>query len=216
MSKSIFIHIPKCAGCSLWESLCKSEYCQYSEPRGPNSKLSLQSKFGPAILEYFGHGAGRMLKPFPYHDIYQDLFSFTFVRNPFDRLVSSFFFLKSGGHNQYNQESYNKYMRTSSGTFKDFIMHKFNQESIDNVIHLKPQHFWIYKETNLCVDFVGKTETINSDISLLCEKLGVNLLDMNIANTSEHKHYSEYYNDETRQIVAERYAKDIEYFGYEF
>lgn len=113
MQKSIFVHIPKCAGCSLWQSISKSEQAKN--------------------IEYFGHGAGRMSKPFPEHDIYQDFFSFTFARNPFDRLVSSFFFLKSGGHNQYNQELYNKYMRTRSGTFKDFIMYKFNQESIDNV-----------------------------------------------------------------------------------
>ena len=71
MKKAIFVHIPKCAGCSLWKALLE---------------LNLKE------IEYFGHGEAKLKKPFPYDNSYKNYFSFSFVRNPFDRLVSAFFF----------------------------------------------------------------------------------------------------------------------------
>ena len=214
--QSIFVHIPKCAGCSLWEALCKSEHCEHSEPRGPNSKLSLQSKFGSSTLEYFGHGEGRMLKPFPCHDSYKNYFSFSFVRNPWDRLVSTFFFLKSGGHHKNDMSAYSKYMKTHSESFKEFIIEKFNNEAINQVIHLKPQHHWICQNDQVCVDFLGKTESLQNNVNELCSALNIESIELRHLNQSTHKHYAEYYDNETREIVAEKYARDIEYFGYKF
>ena len=47
-------------------------------------------------------------------------------------------------------------------------------------------------------------------------KLGYEVPQLPVLNKYKHKHYSEYYDDETREFVGYLFKKDIDAFGYKF
>ena len=64
--------------------------------------------------------------------------------------------------------------------------------------------------------FVGRVENLQHDFDALCDKLGLERMKMPHLNATRHHHWREYYDDESRDIIAEKYARDIEIFGYTF
>ena len=145
---------------------------------------------------------------------WDDYFKFTFVRNPYDRIVSNWNYKKKSKHmwEKYGEGEHGHYLECVK-LFKKFKNLKQYAESL----WVRPCYEWVYDETgNNLLDFIGKLENIQEDFNIVCDKIGIPKQHLPHQNKSKHKHYTEYYDDETRKIVAEKYAKDIEYFGYKF
>jgi hypothetical protein len=103
------------------------------------------------------------------------------------------------------------------------IFHEY--KSFDNYIKytngppalLRPCFHWLSSDGLVVdIDHVCKFENIQQDFDTVYDKIGIPRQKLPYLNKTDHKHYTEYYDDETREIVAKKYAKDIEYFGYKF
>ena len=194
--KYIFIHIPKCAGTSIENTLSGAAYVKWDE----RNKIWVQ------------HATANQIKRL-YCQNYEDYFSFTFVRNPWGRAISDYFWIKK---NLKIEDSFKNYLllenKFNTPRFSYPHLHKTGRGD-----HVLPQSdFILDSNREQMVNYIGRFENIQQDFDTICDKIGIPRQELPHNNKTNHKRYVEYYDEETRQIVAEKYAKDIEYFGYEF
>lgn len=132
-------------------------------------------------------------------------FKFTFVRNPWSRIVSNWtMFTKYTGRIRQLQSMTNEDL----SNFEDFV----NFAKKANNHHWVPQVLFLPEEP----DFIGRVENFNEDFSKLCHQLGIDIELPPKTGSSEHKPYWEYYTPSLVETVGEMYAEDIERFGYTF
>lgn len=188
--KCIFVHVPKAAGLSVNMAL-------------------------------FGNAGGVHKSIFHYSLIFNksefnSYYKFTFVRNPWDRLLSAYLFLKEGGLHK-NDANWAENELAVFNNFDEFVKNWVNQNNIEKEIHFKPQYKFITIKGKILIDNVYKVENINEEFPKICAKLNIqnNLQVLNRTKT-KIKNYRNYYDEETIKVVEKVYKKDIELFKYRF
>lgn len=160
------------------------------------------------------HVTAQEIKCWTGYYIWKRCFTFTFVRNPWDLMVSSYFWWlnKAQKWNKFNPQIKEIQLL---GNFNAFMHSKYGQEMINEI---KANFFDYISNGNnqIIVKFIGKFENLEEDWEKICDSIGIEHRKLPHINKGERNHYREYYNDETRDIVAERFKKSIEMFEYEF
>jgi hypothetical protein len=181
--KFITIDIPKTGTTSINNTIARSGIMEKKH----DFTVEMSQKAG------LRHGAyDQCIKKFP---TCKNYFVFSFVRNPWDRAVSFWFFRKYMCNMTISEDL----------ALKDFLL----KERM-----LSTQYSYVKGFTNN--SFIGRFENLQEDFDTICDKIGIPQQQLPHVNETNHKHYTEYYDDETREIVAEKYAKDIEMFNYKF
>ena len=217
----LFIHIPKTAGQSIESVFLERAGLDWEHREQFLLKPNDNPEKGPPRL---AHLTAQEYLDFGYltQNQFTRLYKFSFVRNPWDRLVSEYRY------------------KNHTISFKDFIFKYFPEHGNDDYVgfngiyrHVMPQYQFLYDSNGkLMVDFVGKFENIQQDFAMITKKLFRTALTLPHKNKTSDQGilkrlsssfspnkkttYQDYYDKESEQYIAQLYQKDIELFDYSF
>lgn len=149
---------------------------------------------------------------------FNQFFKFSIVRNPYDWLVSLYFYCKK-------TPSHNWHERCNVQSFQEFIIShvsidlKQQKNSPIGTNKCQTQFEFVTDESGeLIVDFIMKKETLNLDFQLL-KKL--NIVDSRIqlpfinSIQSNRQHFMSYHTKLTIDIINRQFSNDFKLFGYD-
>lgn len=189
-TESIFIHIPKTGGTSVARAL-------------------------------YGHGARhRMLRTMELADRqrFNAYFKFAFVRDPYDRLVSAFYYLL-----QCPLDSFDGWWRTrflgTLDTFDQFVdalsaSPRLRRAAASHPAFMPQYRFIQSVDGQIKLDFLGRYERLQEDFDIVASRLGKQVT-LGHEKQSRHAHFANYYTQETAAVVAKLYRDDFGLLGYD-
>jgi hypothetical protein len=207
--KCIFVHIPKTGGTSVERALGI-----FADWRQENRALMFGRIASDAIRtrgflsRFLQHLTLPQIRELAPAEAIRGYVSFSVVRNPWDRMVSTY----ASPDSHLVDTARRAGIEITGLDFADFLQAVGRLEHI----HLQAQNAFICDtHGRLLVDRVLRFESLSSEFSRLCRDLSFQGT-LGYHNRSNRKPYRCYYDDRSRRIVAATYRRDIELFGYRF
>ncbi len=156
------------------------------------------------------------------HD-FQTFYKFTFVRNPYTRMLSAYIdkILKTGYFDKKPKAKISKAMLKKIGprpSFHDFLFYLENGGLYSN-IHWAPQTSIFLIPVN-DFDFIGKVEKINTDLQTVLHQLFQsgqgNIFRYSPHATQASHKITDYYDSQAQEIVYRLYKDDFETLNYQY
>lgn len=189
----IFIHIPKCAGNAVQQSL-----------------------FGEII---FGHQTIRQYQLALPGNVYRNSWKFTVTRDPWERIVSAWRFLQAGGFHKHDAKFYEDNL-SHLPSFDHFVNEWLVHQDLDRCgcVHFKPQVHYI-REFNgsIPMNHIVKMSNLAVEYENLRSRFGGgSLIVDNQSRDSTTDCTLTEVNKETLSAISRLYSEDYEQLGYPY
>lgn len=155
---------------------------------------------------WYNHAPADHIRRLVGEPLWREYFKFCVVRNPFDKVVSSFWF---GLPAPVRELLRNADFCVVRQTFTEWI--RLAALPIDRSIYTI--------EGRAALDYFLRFETLHADLEGACRRLGVPWEPERLGRykseyRSRSEHFSEYYTPDAAAVVAGQFAWDLDYFGY--
>jgi hypothetical protein len=192
----LFVHIPKTAGNSIQSVLRDYSEDQLVALRKEQDGIE---RFGLRNPKYNIKKHSTLSE---YHDAlgeeeFRSLYKFTCVRNPWDRMAS-YYFTPTQKTETWNRKKFRGIILKAVSVADYLRLHNGEEDPFANV------------------NYIMRFESLADDFRAVCKAINISPPTLPQYNRSSREHYSNYYDDELREIVRIRFAAEIERFNYTF
>ena len=138
-------------------------------------------------------------------DIFDNFYKFAVIRNPFDLVVSDYFWRKNS--NLIKEKSFDNIL-------KELNENKYQTYGLLNLNKLMDANL-----ENILCNYIIQYENLNEGLSIVFDKLKIPFngkLEIYKKKFDRDKNYRKFYNNESKKLIEDIFWKEIDMFNYKF